>query len=144
MPTAALEEIAMNATDTLALLPLLLLAGTAVVVMLGIAVKRSHELTAGLTLTGLAASFLSVCAVAPLVPRQVTSLLLIDRLCSVLPGADHCFGRRLWQCCRYQYFAKHDGATRGTLSAAASGDPGLRGLGDERPFCHRFFSASRS
>ena len=69
----------MNATDTLTLVPLLLLAGTAVVVMLGIAVKPSHELTAGLTLTGLAASFVSVCAVAPLAPRQVTSLLLIDR-----------------------------------------------------------------
>ena len=53
----------MNATNTLALLPLFLLAGTAVVVMLGIAAKRSHALTAGLTLTGLAASFFSVFAV---------------------------------------------------------------------------------
>src|SRR3974390_3086837 len=68
----------MNAPDALALLPLLLLAGTAVVVMLGIAVKRSYELTAGLTLLGLAASFVSVFGVAPLVPRQVGSLLLFD------------------------------------------------------------------
>ena len=69
----------MNGADTLALLPLLLIAGTAVVVMLGIAVKRSHPLTAGLTLAGLAASLLSVWEVVSLVPRQVTSLLLIDR-----------------------------------------------------------------
>ena len=98
----------MNATDTLALLPLLLLAGTAVVVMLGIAVKRSHELTAGLTLTGLAASFLSVCAVAPLVPRQVTSLLLIDRYALFYLGLIIASAAAV-AVLSYQYFAKHDG-----------------------------------
>ena len=69
----------MNDADTLALLPLLLIAGTAAVVMLAIAIRRSHALTAVLTLTGLAATFATVFAVAPLVPRQVTPLLLIDR-----------------------------------------------------------------
>ena len=69
----------MNSADMLALLPLLLLAGTAVAVMLGIAVKRSHMLAAGLAFAGLTASFLSVWWIAPLVPRQVTSLLLVDR-----------------------------------------------------------------
>src|SRR5271157_3215483 len=98
----------MNATDTLALLPLLSLAGTAVAVMLGIAVKRSHELTAGLTLTGLAASFLSVCAVAPLAPRQVTSLLLIDRYALFYLGLIIASAAAV-AVLSYQYFAKHDG-----------------------------------
>ena len=98
----------MNATDTLALLPLLLLAGTAVAVMLGIAVKRSHELTAGLTLTGLAASFLSVCAVAPLAPRQVASLLLIDGYALFYLGLIIASAAAV-AVLSYQYFAKHDG-----------------------------------
>ena len=50
----------MNATDLFVLLPLLLLAGTSVVVMVAIAVRRSHPLTLGLTVMGLAASFISL------------------------------------------------------------------------------------
>jgi len=69
----------MNARDILALLPLILTAGTALVVMLAIAFIRSHALAAGLTLLGLAAAFLSLFLAAPLAPRQVTSLLLVDR-----------------------------------------------------------------
>lgn len=69
----------MNAADILALLPLLLIAGTSVVVMLTIAAKRNHALVAGLTLIGLSAAFASIWAAVPLVPRQVTSLLLVDR-----------------------------------------------------------------
>lgn len=98
----------MNAPDTLALLPLLVLAGTAVVVMLGIGVKRSHGLTAGLALTGLAASFLSVFAAAPLVPRQVTSLLLIDRYALFYLGLIIA-SAAVVAVLSYQYFAKHDG-----------------------------------
>lgn len=69
----------MNAADILALLPLLLIAGTSVVVMLTIAAKRNHALVAGLTLIGLSAASASIWAAVPLVPRQVTSLLLVDR-----------------------------------------------------------------
>ena len=98
----------MNATDTLALLPLLLLAGTAVVVMLGIAAKRSHALTAGLTLAGFAASFLSIFASAPLVPRQVTSLLLVDRYALFYIGLIIASAAAV-AVLSYQYFAKHDG-----------------------------------
>ena len=98
----------MNATDTVALLPLLLLAGTAVAVMLGIAVKRSHELTAALTLIGLAASFLSVFAVTPLVPRQVTSLLLVDRYALFYLGLIIASAAAV-AALSYQYLAKHDG-----------------------------------
>lgn len=98
----------MNATDTLALLPLLLLAGTAVVVMLGIAAKRSHALTAGLTLAGFAASLLSIFASAPLVPRQVTSLLLVDRYALFYIGLIIASAAAV-AVLSYQYFAKHDG-----------------------------------
>ena len=98
----------MKATDTLALLPLILLAGTAVVIMLAIAVKRSHELTVGLTLTGLAASFLSIRATAALTPRQVTSLLLIDRYALFYLGLIIA-SSAIVAVLSYQYFAKHDG-----------------------------------
>lgn len=67
------------AADIISLLPIILISATAVVVMLGIALKRSHALAALLTLLGLAAAFVSIFAALPLAPRQVTSLLLIDR-----------------------------------------------------------------
>lgn len=69
----------MNSVGILTLLPLLLVAGSSVVVMLAIAFKRNHALAAGLTLVGLAAALISIRAAAPLVPRQETSLLLVDR-----------------------------------------------------------------
>lgn len=69
----------MTSTDLLALLPLLLLAGTAVAAMVAIAIRRSHNLTLGITLAGLAVSFVSLWAVLPVAPRQVTPLLILDR-----------------------------------------------------------------
>src|SRR5271166_6335522 len=98
----------MNANDTLALLPLFVLAAAAVVVMLGIAVKRNYKLTAAVTLIGLAASFLSVCAVAPLTPLQVTSLLLIDPYALFYLGLIIASAAAV-AVLSYQYFAKHDG-----------------------------------
>jgi NADH-quinone oxidoreductase subunit N len=68
----------MNAMDLLALLPLLLLAATSIVVMLTIAIRRSHALAAGLTVVGLGAAFASLFVVAPRTPRDVTPLLTID------------------------------------------------------------------
>ena len=55
----------MNLADILLLLPLLLIAGTSVVVMLAIAFKRNHALAAGLTLAGLTAAFISIYVAAP-------------------------------------------------------------------------------
>ena len=68
----------MTGADAIALLPLIVLAGTSVLVMVGIAVRRSHRFTLGLTLAGLAAAFGSLWIAAPLAPRQVTPLLVID------------------------------------------------------------------
>lgn len=65
--------------DCLSLLPLILIAGTSMLVMLAIAFRRHHALTAGLTIAGLVIAFMSVLAVIPYVPRHVTALLIVDR-----------------------------------------------------------------
>ncbi|HZW80153.1 MAG TPA: proton-conducting transporter membrane subunit, partial [Candidatus Deferrimicrobiaceae bacterium] len=98
----------MNAADTLALLPLLLIAATAVVVMLAIALKRNHALATGLTLIGLTAAFLSIWATAPLLPRQVTSLLLVDRFSQFYIGLI-ISSAAVVAVLSYQYFENHDG-----------------------------------
>ena len=69
----------MNLADAVALLPLVLLGATPVVVMLGIAFKRSHALTAGLTLAGMTAALFSIYPAAAIVPRQIGSVLILDR-----------------------------------------------------------------
>ena len=65
----------MTASDLFALLPLLSVAATAVIIMLAVAVHRSHALALALTLLGLAGAFCSLFFV-PL--RPVTPLLIID------------------------------------------------------------------
>jgi NADH-quinone oxidoreductase subunit N len=67
-----------NGTDVIALLPLIVVAGTPVLVMLATAVRRSHGFTLGLTLAGLAAAFGCLWLAAPVTPRQVTPLLVLD------------------------------------------------------------------
>jgi NADH-quinone oxidoreductase subunit N len=98
----------MNSADILALLPLLLIAGTAVAVMLGIAFRRNHALTATLTLVGLAAAFLSIFAASPLVPRQVTSLLLVDSFALFYMGLIIASAAVVVMF-SYSYFENHDG-----------------------------------
>jgi len=68
----------MTGSDLLALLPLLLLGGTAVIALVGIAVRRSHAFTAGLTIVGLAVAFFTLPIAARGSPRQVTALLTVD------------------------------------------------------------------
>ena len=68
----------MNANDLFALLPLLVIASASVVVMLTIACYRSHSFTAVLTLTGLALACMSLFPVAPILPRRITPLFVMD------------------------------------------------------------------
>jgi NADH-quinone oxidoreductase subunit N len=68
----------MNAADFQALLPLLVVAATSVVVMLGIAVRRSHGLTVAVTLLGLAIALGTIFVAQSQIPRVVTPLLIID------------------------------------------------------------------
>src|SRR5215470_13663118 len=98
----------MNAADIVALLPLLLIAATSVVVMLGIAFKRNHALTAGLTLVGLTVAFVSIYPAASLAPRQVTSLLLVDRYALFYMGLIIASAAAV-AALSSQYFESHDG-----------------------------------
>jgi NADH-quinone oxidoreductase subunit N len=97
----------MNAADILASLPVLLIAAASIVVMLGIACKRNHPLAMGLTLAGLAAALLSLFVAAPLVPRQVTSLLLVDRYALFYMGLIIA-SAAVVAVLSYQYFEKQD------------------------------------
>ena len=69
----------MTAPDFIALLPLLIVTGTSILIMLVVAVRRRHAVTAALTLAGLAVAFASVWVAATVAPRQVTPLLFMDR-----------------------------------------------------------------
>ncbi|MGH9738823.1 MAG: NADH-quinone oxidoreductase subunit N [Candidatus Acidiferrales bacterium] len=69
----------MSHADWIALLPLILTAGSSVLVMVMIAIHRSHLLSCLFTLIGMAVSFASLWAAAGEAPRQVTPLLLVDR-----------------------------------------------------------------
>lgn len=68
----------MNSTDMLPLLPLLLIAATAILVMLAIAVRRSHLVSAVLTVLGFCAAFATLFVAAQFAPREVTPLIIID------------------------------------------------------------------
>ncbi len=67
-------------------LPLLILAVTSVVVMIGIAIKRSHRATAVISFAGLAASFVSLWPASSAGSVQVTSLLIVDRYALMYMG----------------------------------------------------------
>jgi NADH-quinone oxidoreductase subunit N len=69
----------LSSADFIALLPLIILGATSVVVMLAIAVRRSHAVAAGISLVGLAAAFGSLWPAAGAAPLQVTPLLIVDR-----------------------------------------------------------------
>lgn len=60
------------------LLPLLITSLTAILVMLGIAVRRHHSATAAVTVIGLTLALLSVFVAAQSLPQTVTPLLRID------------------------------------------------------------------
>lgn len=69
----------MHGPDYLAILPLIVTAVTSILVLIGIAIRRSHQLAALITLAGLCASFATLWAIASVMPRQVTPLLIVDR-----------------------------------------------------------------
>ena len=98
----------MTGSDLLALSPLLLITATAVVVMLGIAFRRNHALTARMTFTGLTAAFLSIGVAAARAPRQVTPLLLIDRYALFYVGLIVASAAAV-AVFSYHYFEKHEG-----------------------------------
>src|ERR1700733_684750 len=68
----------MNALDFIALLPLITISATAVVVMISIAIRRNHKVAVAVSLIGVAAALESLTLGASAVPRQITSLLVLD------------------------------------------------------------------
>ena len=66
----------MSSADVASLGPLLMIAATAILVMIGIAFHRNHALAVTLTLAGLGLAFISIFA-AP-APRRITSLFVMD------------------------------------------------------------------
>lgn len=68
----------MSPTDLLALLPLLVLGGAAVIVLLLIAFHRDYAITVLLTVLGLVGALVSLPLIYPLGPRQVTPLVVMD------------------------------------------------------------------
>lgn len=69
----------MTLSQLFPLLPLIILAGSAIVVLLQIAFYRHHQTVFGLTVAGLLLAFVSLPVVAPALPQQVTALFIVDR-----------------------------------------------------------------
>jgi len=68
----------MTASEFTALLPLVGVAGTSIVLMLAISIRRDRRWALIITILGLAVSFALLFVARPLVPLEVTPLLLID------------------------------------------------------------------
>ena len=71
-------EATITLQDLISLLPIEVVTGVAVVVMLLIALKRSHTVSAAVTICGIALALLATAAVLPFAGQQVTPLLVID------------------------------------------------------------------
>jgi NADH-quinone oxidoreductase subunit N len=69
----------MTGGELVVLMPLWLLAGTAVLILLGISVKRSHALSAALGVVGSLAAFVAAIRLFDAVPVAVKPLLVVDR-----------------------------------------------------------------
>ncbi len=69
----------MTSSDLIALAPFVVIGAAAVAVLLLIAFRRRHGLTAFLTAAGIGLALLSAYLIAPHVPRTVTGLLSVDR-----------------------------------------------------------------
>lgn len=98
----------MSAADLFTILPLLILGGASVVVMIAIAVRRSHATTLTLTLIGLAAAFASLFWIAPEAPRQVSTLLVVDKYALFYMGLVIAATFAIALLC-YGYFGRHEG-----------------------------------
>lgn len=68
----------LTTSQLLALLPLLITAATAILVMLAISVRRHHWWSATITVVGLNLALLSLLYVIRFIPQQVTPLLVVD------------------------------------------------------------------
>jgi NADH-quinone oxidoreductase subunit N len=97
----------MNSNDMVALSPLLIVATSAVMLLLLVAFYRNDRLTALITLLGLALSMLALPVASSRAPRQVTPLLTLDNYALYYMGLlfAGCFAVSLLS---YGYLKKHD------------------------------------
>ncbi len=68
----------MTTTQVTALLPMIATGGFAVVVLLLISIKRMHSLTSALTIAGFGAALFLLFYIRPLLPIDVTGLIVMD------------------------------------------------------------------
>jgi NADH-quinone oxidoreductase subunit N len=69
----------MSRADLIAIAPLIVVSASTVVLMLAVALRRSHALAAGLSWLGLTAALLSLGTAWSAAPHQVGALLVIDQ-----------------------------------------------------------------
>jgi NADH-quinone oxidoreductase subunit N len=69
----------MTIADLYSILPLIIVSGAAIVLMLLIAAKRKHFLTYFLTLVTYALAFISLSYILPVLPYEISTIVLIDR-----------------------------------------------------------------
>jgi NADH-quinone oxidoreductase subunit N len=120
----------MTKADLIMLSPLIITAGTSIVVMLVIAFYRNHWITVAFTLIGLLSAAASLPIIAPLTPHSVTPLLIIDAYSLFYMGLIFLAGIAI-AALSYSYLEMHGGhpeefyllllvATLGTVVLAAS------------------------
>ncbi len=97
----------MTPADFTALIPYLIVFGGSVVVMIAIAVRRHHGVTAGIAFATLAAAFGSLWAAALRTPRQVTPLLIVDSYALYYAGLILASSAAVVVLC-YLYFRRRD------------------------------------
>lgn len=76
----------MNTTDMIALLPIIVVAATAICLMLNIAFYRNHQLAVGVTVVGLVAALAALWPAWMVAPQPITSLLLVDQYALLFTG----------------------------------------------------------
>jgi NADH-quinone oxidoreductase subunit N len=98
----------MEAADFRALLPFMIIAGTAVLALLEIAWRRSHLLVVISALAGLAAAFWSLRSAAEDAPRRIAHLLIVDSYSLFFVGLiiAAAFATAFFS---YGYLKKHEG-----------------------------------
>jgi NADH-quinone oxidoreductase subunit N len=97
----------LTADTLLGLLPLIVIAGAAVIVMLVIAVRRDYRLTVILTFSGLLLALATLPFVAERAPWTATSLLRIDRYALFFIGLVLAAGIAVTLLC-YEYFLRRE------------------------------------
>ena len=98
----------MTVADIITVLPLIVIAATALIIMLLTAFYRCHSLTAILTLTGISLSMAAFSRSYPFLPREISGLLIIDHYSAFYTGLILAAGFVV-AALSFGYLEKHDG-----------------------------------